>query len=74
MASKTSAAKTAAPETAATPEVESTYSVDELTACAQQVFQASPDIVKAALRLAGVTKTTQKEAAKIVAAFRKKEV
>lgn len=70
MASKTKTAeKTAAPETA-----ESLYTADELVACAKQVFHASPDIVRAALRLAGVTKTTQKEAAKIVEAFRKKEV
>lgn len=69
MESKTSAAKTA-PETTA----ESLYTAEELAACAKQVFHASPDIVRAALRLAGVTKTTQKEAAKIVEAFRKKEV
>ena len=69
MASKTTAAKTAAPDTA-----ESLYTVDELVACAEQVFKASPDIVRAALRLAGVTNTTQKEAAKIVESFRKKEV
>lgn len=70
MASKTSAAKTAATETAA----ESVYTVDELAACSKQVFKAGPDIVRAALRMAGVTKTTQKEATKIVEAFRKKEV
>lgn len=69
MANKTSAVKTAAPGT-----VDSAYTVDELAACAKQVFNASPDIVRAALRLAGVKKTTQKEAAKIVEAFRKKEV
>lgn len=70
MATKTSAVKTAAPE----PTAESVYTVDELAACSMTVFKASPDIVRAALRLAGVNKTTQKEAARIVEAFRKKEV
>lgn len=68
MASKSM--KTAAPENAA----ESLYNVDELAACSRQVFKTSPDIVRAALRLAGVTKTTQKKASTIVEAFRKKEV
>lgn len=71
MASKTKTAdKAAAPVATA----ESLYTTEELAACAKQVFHASPDIVRAALRLAGVTKTTQKEAARIVEAFRKKEV
>lgn len=68
MASKTSSVK-AAPAAG-----ESLYTVDELTAVAKSVFGTSPDIVKAALRLEGVQKTTQREAARIVEAFRKMEV
>ena len=53
---------------------ESLYTVAELAAAAQAVFHTNSDIVTAALRMAGVKKATQKEAAKIVEAFRKKEV
>lgn len=53
---------------------ESLYTVEELAAAAQAVFRTNSDIVTAALRTAGVKKATQKEAAKIVEAFRKKEV
>lgn len=66
--------KTSSTETAATAAVESLYTVDELAAAAKEVFHASPDVVKAALRLNGVQKTTRKEAARIVEAFRKMEV
>ena len=45
-------------------EAESVYSVDELT----------PDIVKTALRMEGVTETTVSEAKRIVAKFKKREV
>lgn len=67
-------AKAVSKETAPAAMAESLYTADELVSCAQQVFHAHPDIVRAALRVAGVTKTTQKEAARIVEAFRKKEV
>lgn len=53
---------------------ESLYTVGELAAAAEQVFHTNPDMVTAALRVAGVTKTTQREAAKLVEAFRKREV
>ena len=53
---------------------ESLYTVEELAAEADAVFHASPDLVTAALRMAGVCKTTPREAAKLVDAFRKKEV
>ena len=66
MASKSTAAKTA-------ESAESLYTVAELAACAQ-IFGTSPDIVTAAMRVAGVKKTTQREASRIVEAFRKKEV
>ena len=59
---------------AATAEAESLYTVGELAAAAEQVFHTNPDMVTAALRVAGVTKTTQREAAKLVEAFRKREV
>ena len=67
MASKSTAAKTA-------DSAESLYTVQELAACSAQVFGTSPDIVTAALKVAGVKKTTQREASRIVEAFRKKEV
>ncbi len=66
--------KTSSTETVTAAAVESLYTVEELAAAAKEVFHASPDIVKAALRLNGVQKTTQKEAARIVEAFRKMEV
>lgn len=53
---------------------ESLYTMEELAAAAKAVFHTNSDIVTAALRMAGVKKATQKEAAKIVEAFRKKEV
>lgn len=68
MANKTSSTDTAAAT------AESLYTVDELAAAAKDVFHTSPDIVKAALRLNGVQKTTQREAARMVEAFRKMEV
>lgn len=58
----------------ASQEPESLYSADELAACAKQVFNAHPDIVRAALRVEGMTKATVSDAKKIVEKFRKKEV
>lgn len=54
-------------------EAESVYSVDELTRAAE-TLGATPDIVKTALRMEGVTETTVSEAKRIVAKFKKKEV
>lgn len=65
--------KTSSTDTAVTT-AESLYTVDELAAAAKDVFHTSPDIVKAALRLNGVQKTTQREAARMVEEFRKMEV
>ena len=46
------------------------YTVEELTAGAKTVFPGvSPDCVTAALRLAGVTKTTKERAKEIVDKF-----
>lgn len=53
---------------------ESVYTAAELIAAAKTVFHASPDIVTAALRVAGVNKATVQEATRIVEDFRKKEV
>lgn len=69
MTSKTSSTEPAKPAV-----VESLYTVAELAAVAKEVFHTSPDIVTAALRMKGVKKTTQKEAARIVEDFRKMEV
>lgn len=67
--------KTAEAETREAEAVgESLYTAEELAAAAGTVFHTTPDLVTAALRVAGVTKTTQKEAARIVEAFRKREV
>lgn len=58
----------------AVPEAE--YTVEEFTANARAVFgeAISPDIVTAALKVAGVTKTTKSKATEIINKFRKKEV
>ena len=46
------------------------YTIEELTAGAKTVFPGiSPDCVTAALRLAGVTKTTKEKAKEIVDEF-----
>ena len=55
-------------------EQESEYTVAEFAAVADAVFHATPDIVTAALKVAGVTKTTKSAAIDIVEKFRKKEV
>ena len=69
MANTKRAAETV-PEIPAEPE----YTVEEFAASAGSLFGASPDIVTAALRVAGVTKTTKSAAEKIIEQFRKKEV
>jgi len=68
MAAKRDIEQTVAPE----PE----YTVQEFTDGAAAVFgeAVSPDIVKTALRLAGVKTTTKSAAIKIVKEFQKKEV
>lgn len=55
---------------------EAEYTVQEFTDNAATVFgdAVSPDIVKTALRLAGVKTTTKSAATKIINEFRKKEV
>ena len=55
---------------------EAEYTVEEFTENAAAVFgeAVSPDIVKTALRLAGVKTTTKSAATKIITEFRKKEV
>lgn len=55
---------------------EAEYTVQEFTDNAAAVFgdAVSPDIVKTALRLAGVKTTTKSAAVKIINEFRKKEV
>ena len=53
---------------------EQEYTAAEFAAVAKNVFHASPDIVTAALRVAGVTKCTKKTAVEIVENFRRQEV
>lgn len=57
-------------------QAEPEYTVEEFTAASATVFgdAVSPDIVKTALRLAGVTKTTKSAAIKIVNDFKRKEI
>lgn len=50
------------------------YTIAEFVAVANSVFHASPDIVTAALKTAGVFKTTKSAAIDIVEKFRKREV
>ena len=65
--------QTTAKEAKSAPVSESVYSVDELTRAAETLC-ATPDIVKTALRMKGVTETTVSEAKRIVAKFKKREV
>ena len=58
----------------ATLEAEPEYSIEELAAAADIVFHATPDVVTAALRCAGVEKTTKTAAIQIVETFRRQEV
>ena len=60
-----------APQTA---EPESVYSVEELTKAAAGLFGTTPDIVRTALRMEGVTQATVSDAKRIVRKFRKREV
>jgi len=55
---------------------EAEYTVEEFTSCTKAVFgeAVSPDIVTAAFKVAGVTKTTKSNAIDIINKFRKKEV
>ena len=66
--------KTEATETTEQAVQEAEYTVAEFAAVAATVFNASPDIVTAALRVAGIEKTTKSAALEIVEKFRKKEV
>lgn len=57
-------------------EVEPEYTVEEFAAGAGTIFSeaVSPDIVTAALRMAGVNKITKSAAQKIIEKFKTKEV
>lgn len=55
-------------------EAESVYSVDELADAARDMFGTSPDIVRAALRMADMTESTVSAAKELVEKFRHKEV
>lgn len=50
------------------------YTIEELAAQAENLFQTGEILVRAALITAGKTQYTEKEAAQVVASFRKKEV
>ena len=52
----------------------SVYTVDEFAAAPKSLNVNSPDIIRAAFRLAGKDKATVEEAKKIVTDFKKKEV
>ena len=53
---------------------ESVYSADELAKAAASVFGTTPDIVRTALRMEGVTEATVSSAKSIVRKFKKREV
>ena len=67
---------------AATPPVQetkktvsaSTYTVEEFMAVPNSVGVSSPDLIKAAFKIAGKEKATVEEAKKIVEKFKNKEV
>jgi hypothetical protein len=50
------------------------YTAAELAKAAKKVFKTSPDIVTAALRMAGVTSATVAEAEDIIKKYANKEV
>lgn len=52
---------------------EQEYTAAEFAAVAAAVFHASPDIVTAALRVAGIEKATKSAAIEIVEKFRRQE-
>lgn len=51
-----------------------TYTVEEFASAPETVGVASPDIIKAALRVAGKTEATVEEAKKLVKDFKEREV
>lgn len=67
---KTNQAETEAVEAAAVP----VYTAEELAKAADQVFGVSPDIVTAALAVAGIKTAAIPEAEKIIREFANKEV
>lgn len=50
------------------------YTIEELVQAARKIFDASPVLVEAALKLTGRTKFELSEAKEIVAAFANREV
>lgn len=52
----------------------STYTVDEFAAAPKSLGVTSPDIIRAAFKVAGKTEATLEEAKKLVLDFKKKEV
>ena len=58
----------------ATVQEVSTYTVDELAKAPEAVGAKSPDIVRAALKRAGLESATVEEAKEIVKKFKNKEV
>lgn len=74
-AKKTQAAADAPEETPVeNTVVESVYTVDEFTGAAGTLFGCSPDLVRAALRLAGKTEYTRNDALGIVKEFCERKV
>ena len=59
---------------AAGKESASVYSISELVKASNSVFCTSPDIVRAALQLAGKVGYTKEDAQRIVNVFKNKEV
>lgn len=53
---------------------ESTYTVDEFANAPQSVDASTPDMVRAAFKVAGIESATVEEAKKIVKEFKEKEV
>ena len=50
------------------------YTVEECADKAWEVFDTSPDIVRAAFRFAGITSATKAQALDLVEAFKNKEI
>ena len=56
------------------PAQEAMYSVEELMSASRLRFGVSPEVVSAALKFYGATKTTATEAKRLIEKFKKREV
>ncbi|WHH58309.1 hypothetical protein [Petroclostridium sp. X23] len=66
--------KTKADQEATAAPQEAKYSKDELMVAAEAAFAVKPEVVMAAMKMAGITEATKAEAKAAIDKFNKKEV